>query len=63
MNIIYYSEYGAAGDGINDDFDAIIRAHEAANIANLKVCADSGAVYYIGASTKTAEIQTDTEWG
>jgi len=61
--VIYYSEYGAAGDGITDDFDAIIKAHAAANEAGLKVCADAGAIYYIGAAKKTAQIQTDTDWG
>ena len=60
---IYYSEYGAMGDGITDDFDAIIRAHDAANEAELPVRADAGATYYIGSTNKTAQIQTDTDWG
>ena len=60
---ITYSEFGAVGDGITDDFEAIIRAHAAANEAGLPVRADAGAVYYIGASTRTALIQTDTDWG
>jgi hypothetical protein len=59
---IRYSEYGAVGDGVTDDFDAIIKAHAAANEAGLKVCADSGATYYIGGAGKTAQIQTDTDW-
>ncbi len=61
--IIRYSEYGAVGDGVADDFDAIIKAHAAANEAGLKVQADAGATYYIGAAGKTALIQTDTDWG
>ena len=61
--VIYYSEYGAVGDGITDDFEAIIKAHADANEAGLKVCADAGATYYIGAADKTALIQTDTDWG
>ena len=60
---IYYGEYGAVGDGETDDFDAIIAAHAAANEAGLPVCADPGASYYIGASGRTADIQTDTYWG
>ena len=61
--VVYYSEYGATGNGVTDDFDAIIKAHAAANEAGLKVSANAGATYYIGASRKTAQIQTDTDWG
>ena len=60
---VYYSEFGAVGDGVVDDFDAIIRAHEAANEMELPVQADAGATYFIGPAGKTAEIQTDTRWG
>ena len=60
---IYYSQYGAVGDGISDDFDAIIKAHAAANDAGLTVRADKGATYYIAGVNKSAEIQTDTDWG
>ena len=61
--IICYSEYGAKGDGVTDDFDAIIKAHTAANEKGLKVSADAGATYYIGPESKTALIQTDVDWG
>lgn len=61
--VVRYSEYGAVGDGVADDFDAIIKAHDAANAAGLKVRADPGASYYIGGANKTARIQTDTDWG
>jgi hypothetical protein len=60
---IYYSDYGAVGNGKADDFDAIIRAHDAANEAGLAVRANAGATYYIGGADKTAQIMTDTDWG
>jgi len=60
---ITYREHGAVGDGVTDDFDAIIKAHDAANKANLPVRADAGATYYLAAVKKTAKIQTDTDWG
>jgi hypothetical protein len=62
-NYVCYSEFGAVGDGVADDFDAIIRAHDAANEADMPVRADAGAAYYIGGAGKTAVIQTDTDWG
>lgn len=61
--VVYYSEYGAVGDGVTDDLDAIIKAHAAANEAGAEVRADAGAAYYIGKADKTALIQTDTNWG
>jgi len=60
---VLYSEYGAVGDGKTDDFDAIVKAHTAANGAGLPVRADAGATYYIGGANKTAQVQTDTDWG
>ena len=61
--VIYYSEYGAVGDGITDDFDAIAKAHAKANETGKKICADAGAAYYIGGADKTIQVQTDTDWG
>ncbi len=60
---VRYSEYGAVGDGVADDLDAIIKTHTAANEAGLKVQADKGATYYIGGVNKTAQVRTDTDWG
>ena len=66
--LVYYSDYGAAGDGETDDFDAIIAAHTSANLiaaagGRAKVMADPGKTYYIGGASKTSVIQTDTDWG
>ena len=61
--VVLYSEHGAVGDGVADDFEAIVKAHAAANEAGLPVKADAGATYYIGDANLTAQIQTDTDWG
>ncbi|MBE6658232.1 MAG: hypothetical protein E7604_07295 [Ruminococcaceae bacterium] len=58
---VYYSEFGAVGDGKTDDLSAIIATHEYANKYGIPVKADAGAVYYI-ASVGTAIINTDTDW-
>jgi hypothetical protein len=60
---VYYKEYGAVGDGVTDDFNAIIAAHAAANTSGARVFADAGATYYIGGGARTARIETDTYWG
>jgi hypothetical protein len=62
VKYIYYSDFGAVGDGVTDDFDAIVKAHAAANAAGLPVRANAGATYYIGGANQTAQIQTDTDW-
>ena len=44
---VFYSEYGAIGDGVNDDHAAILAAHKAANEKGYEVKADEGKTYYI----------------
>lgn len=61
--VVHYREFGARGDGVTDYFAAIVRAHDFANAHGLPVSADEGATYYIGGADKTAEIQTDTDFG
>ena len=58
-----YSDFGALGDSVTDDIDAIAAAHKVANRHDIKVKADEGATYYIGGSDRTAIIQTDTDFG
>ena len=61
-NAIYYKDFGAVGDGVADDFPAILAAHEAANERGLPVCADEGATYYIPPHKEPAVIKTSTDW-
>lgn len=63
MDMVQYGKFGARGDGVTDDIDAIAAAHAFANEHALRVEVDEGATYYIGGKNKTAIIQTDTDWG
>ncbi len=64
---VTYKMFNAKGDGVTDDYDAIVRTHEYANKYHLPVKADPGATYYIGHMNSDnpsgAEIRTDTDWG
>ena len=60
---IFYSDFGAVGDGITDDSEAIRAAHEYANGIGHTVCADPNATYYIGPMSSHITIQTDVNWG
>lgn len=60
---VSYSEFGAVGDGVTNDMEAIIRTHAFANASGVPVKADEGATYYIASDiTAGAVIQTDTDW-
>ncbi len=59
---VTYEDFGAAGDGKTDDFEAVVKAHEYANANGLSVFANETATYYIGGADKTAYIMTDTDW-
>ena len=59
---IFYSDFGAVGDGVTDDSEAIRAAHEYANKIGHTVCADPDAIYYIGPMTNHITIQTDVKW-
>lgn len=62
-SFVTYEQYGAVGDGVHDDQDAIVAAHNAANEKNLPVRAKDGATYYIGKGAEVAVIKTDVDWG
>ena len=65
---VTYTDFGAVGDGVTDDFEAILRAHEYANENKLPVVTDDGKTYYIhetriDGEVRTVIIKTDVTWG
>lgn len=60
--ISYCGFGGAVGDGIADDFDAIRRTHDRANITGQTVVADSGKTFNLGQHAESIKIKTDTVW-
>ena len=68
LKYVTYEEFGAVGDGVHEDYEAIWRAHEYANANGLPVKAHDGATYYIrdpriDGEIKSAIIKTDVDWG
>ena len=61
---IYYSDFKAVGDGINDDFLEMKACHDYANEWGHTVKADKGKTYYIGKENEgeTIKIRTDVDW-
>ena len=61
--VVYYSEFGAIGDGVAEDMPAIIKCHDYANANGCTVMADKGATYYIGETDGAyATVMTDVDW-
>jgi hypothetical protein len=60
---VTYEAFGAVGDGVTDDMQAICKAHEHANQSGLPVRSRAGANYHLGRKAITAIIATDTDWG
>lgn len=58
-----YELFGAKGDGVTDDFNAIIKTHNEANKRGLPVRANDKSTYYIGPTIATAIVQTDVDFG
>ena len=63
MSYLTYEQFGAIGDGVSSDFDAIIRCHNEANRTGTPVRAKDGATYYIDGRNDTAVIMTDVDFG
>ena len=61
--IAVYEEFGAVGDGIHDDIEAIKACHDYANANGLEVYATDGRSYYIGGRDITVTVKTSTHWG
>ena len=64
---VTYEQFGAIGDGKNNDFPAIFVAHNYANENGLAVKAESGKTYYISdtridGEARAAVIKTDVDW-
>lgn len=60
---VSYNDLGALGDGKTDDIDAIAATHAFANQQGLTVKGYASATYYIGGKNRTANIQTNTDFG
>lgn len=62
-SFVTYEQFGAAGDGVTDDFAAIKAAHNFANEHGLAVHATEGKTYYIHKTDgESAIVQTNTYW-
>jgi len=56
-----YSDFGAVGDGVADDFNALYLTHFYANAKKYKVIVNEG-TYNVGQYAKTIPIRTDVDW-
>ena len=61
---VFYSDFGAVGDGIANDFYAVRAAHAYANENGLSVHAERGKIYRFasGSGSDTITVMTDTYW-
>ena len=66
VNVVYYEDFKAVGDGTTCDYQAIYNAHTFANAGGQKVLSRLGdkARYYISADnfTKTIPVKTDVDF-
>ena len=64
-NTVYYEDFGAKGNGIADDFEAMYAAHVFANKCGQTVKGKAGAHYYVGAGSlnRTIPVTTNVDFG
>ena len=62
ISSVKYSDFGAVGDGVTDDYEAIKAAHIEANRTGLTVIAESGKTYNLGQHPTPIIVKTDTIW-
>jgi len=64
-SFVTYEQFGALGDGVSDDFEALYSAHIYANENGLAVKGDVTKVYYIGKSSygRTIPVLGDVDFG
>lgn len=59
---VTYEQFGAIGDGVADDYEAIKLAHDYANENKYPVKADGSKTYYISNVTEPIIVKTNTDW-
>ena len=60
---VSYKDFGAVGDGVTNDAEAILEAHKYAyEGGHKKIVAESGKTYYIGKLTSPAIITCNVDW-
>ncbi len=60
---INYEMFGAKGDGVTDDSEAIRKAHLHANAVHTAIKTDDSATYYIGTMDSPIQIMTSVDFG
>ena len=64
VSIVYYEDFGAAGNGVDCDFEAIYNTHIYANQCGQKVMGKNGSKYYISPQnfTKSVPVKTNIDF-
>ena len=63
VSIVYYEDFGAIGDGVTNDYEALYRTHEFANLCGQTVKGNPNATYYIKEpKIGTITVRTNVDW-